>query len=47
MKTLEIYFNDLNEKTQKEVLEFYNITSGTDLNLETFPLFILECERDN
>jgi len=46
MKTLEIYFSDLNEETQKNVLELYDLESEEDGNFEISPLTILECEDE-
>lgn len=42
MKTLEIYFRDLNLETQKAVLELYGIESPDEANWEFCPIFILE-----
>lgn len=40
--TLEIYFCDLSEEMQEQVLRFYNVSSEKDENFDVFPLFILE-----
>lgn len=42
MESLKIYFSDLNEETQKEVLEFYGVNSPEELNFEIVPLVELE-----
>lgn len=34
MKTFEIFFNDLNEKAQKNLLEFIGETDPKDANLD-------------
>ena len=39
---LEIYFSDLNKEAQAEILEFYDIVSPEEANLDIAPLFILE-----
>ena len=41
---LEIYFSDLTEEAQKEVLKFYGIETEAEANLDTIPLFALEKE---
>lgn len=46
VKSLEIYWFDLNEEKQKEVLEFYNLQSPEDGNFEINPLCILDVEED-
>lgn len=38
---LEIYFHDLNEETQKEVLHFHGIKGPEEINAESVPLFEL------
>ena len=42
VEVLEIYFSDLNETAQNDVLDFYDITIPEELNLDTEPIFILE-----
>lgn len=39
---MEIYFNDLTEDKQKEVLKFYKLKSEAEGNFDVSPLFILE-----
>lgn len=46
-KTLEIMFDDLDGKAQKDVLEFYGYCSAEDGNLDVVPLFILEKEDED
>lgn len=46
MDLLEIYFNNLNEKTQKVVLDFYHVTTPEELNSDVIPLFVLNYESD-
>ena len=41
---MEIFFNDLKEHTQKEVLMLYGIKTPEEFNLDIAPLFILETE---
>ena len=43
---IEIMFSDLNEKIQKEVLKEFGYKSEQEGNWDTFPLFVLECEKD-
>ena len=43
---LEIYFEDLTEEKQEEVLEFMSITSPEDANLDVTPIMILEDPDD-
>ena len=38
---MEIYFSDLNEEAQKEVLEFYGLKTPQEGNLDVVPLFEL------
>ncbi len=40
--TFEIMFNNLNEETQKELLEFEGVKSPSDCNYEITPICILE-----
>lgn len=44
MKTMEIYFGDLNEEAQQTFREIFGDPEG--MNLDTFPLFIYEQEED-
>ena len=44
-ETLTIMFADLNERVQKEVLEFYGYESAEEGNLDIVPLFVLEKEE--
>jgi len=44
MKQFNIYFEDLNEQTQQEVLKFYRLESAEEGNLNLSPLCILEVE---
>lgn len=41
IKDFEIYFDDLNENTQKELLEYMEIDSPEQLNLDSYPLAVL------
>lgn len=43
-KSFEIYFNDLNEKTQKAYLEFEGVEDESELNHEISPLAIIDRE---
>ena len=44
MDQLEIMFADLNEEAQKAVLEFFEIDTPEEGNMDLVPLFILEKE---
>lgn len=44
---LEIFFHDLNEEAQKEVLRLYDLECPEDGNFDTQPLFILEHEPED
>ena len=43
-RTIEIMFDNLDRKTQKEVLEFYGYESPREGNFAIVPLFVLERE---
>lgn len=45
MNSIEIYFSDLNEEAQKEVLKLYGIKKVEDGNLDIIPLCVLEVEE--
>lgn len=42
MNRVEIYFYDLSEEKQKEVLALYEIEQPKEANLDVIPLFTLE-----
>lgn len=44
-ETLIIMLADLNDETQREVLEFYGYESAAEGNLDIMPLFVLETEE--
>lgn len=48
MKTMDIYFSDLNEKAQQAVLDFFVLQSAKDGNydIDIIPLFTLEAADD-
>ena len=46
-KTMEIYFRDLNEDTQKAVLDFYGLETPEDGNYDVFPICVLEYEDES
>jgi hypothetical protein len=41
---LEIFFDNLDEEAQQRVLELYRINSPEKMNLDVFPLFVLQSE---
>jgi len=45
MKSVEIYFSDLNDEAQKEVLKAAGVESPSDMNWEYCPLTILDFEE--
>ena len=47
MRTMEIYFDDLNEDAQKSCLEFEGVDDPRELNAEYSPLCILERSEDD
>lgn len=46
MKVLEIYFSDLTEKMQEEVLNFYGAESVNDTVYANAPICILEADYE-
>lgn len=42
--TFEIYFHDLKEEVQQELLEFMVIEDPKDLNWDQIPLFVIDEE---
>ena len=41
-EVLEIYFQDLNEETQEQVLKYYGIHEPEEMNWDVTPIAILE-----
>jgi len=46
MKEVEIYFHDLSEEKQKEVLGAFEIEKPEDMNWDVIPLAIINVEVD-
>ncbi len=46
MKTVEIYFSDLREEKQKEILEACNMQDESDGNFENSPLAFYDVEEE-
>ena len=46
MKTIEIYFNNLDAETQNEILEAYGVSSPEEMNFEFVPIALLDIETD-
>lgn len=46
MKTFEIYFNDLNEKAQKELLEMVGVNDAREMNwdIDILPIATFDFE---
>ena len=42
MTTIEIYFDDLSEEKQKELLEAVQVSSPEDMNWDTFPVACID-----
>jgi len=47
IKQFEIYFSNLNEDTQKELLAFYGMESEDDGNFDNLAIAILDYEPDS
>lgn len=45
-RSFEINYSDLNEKAQKEYLEFQKVDSAEELNTDCCPLAIIEVEDE-
>jgi hypothetical protein len=45
-KTFELYFSDLNEKAQQEILEKAGVEKPEDMNWDVFPITTIEFEGD-
>lgn len=43
-KTFEIYFSDLTEEAQRNLLDFFKLKNEMEMNWDTFPMTILELE---
>lgn len=46
MITIEIYFDDLCQERQKELLEAVGVESPEDMNWDTFPVAFVDLEED-
>ncbi len=46
MNTFEIYFNDLSETCQQDLLEKYGIKSPKEMNWDIFPVTVIEIYGD-
>lgn len=46
VRSLEIYFDDLNEAAKKNYLEFKGVESAEDLNTENDPIFVVDHEDE-
>lgn len=47
MTTIEIYFADLSQKKQKELLEAAGVNSPEEMNWDAFPLTSIDLEADS
>ena len=43
---IEIYFDDLKEEVQKEILEIYGIKGPEELNADVMPLAVIPLEEN-
>lgn len=43
-RLFEVYFSNLDEETQKELLAFEGIADPKEANWDVFPIFVLEKE---
>lgn len=48
MKTLNIYFSDLNENAQKRILDFVGAKDASDMNwdLDILPIAVFDYQED-
>lgn len=46
MKTIEIYFSNLDTETQNEILGAYNVSSPEEMNFDLVPIAFLDIETD-
>ena len=46
MNTFEIYFNDLSETCQQDLLEKYGIKSPKEMNWDVFPVTVIEIDKN-
>lgn len=44
MKTIEIYFNNLDKEAQNELLEAFDISSPVEMNWDMFPVTTIEID---
>lgn len=47
MKTFYIYFDDLKEEAQDELLEFAGVSDAGEMNWEIFPITTIELEEND
>ena len=46
MNIFEIYFNDLSETCQQDLLEKYGIKNPKEMNWDVFPVTVIEIDKD-
>lgn len=46
MNVFEIYFNDLSETCQQDLLEKYGIKNPEEMNWDIFPVTIIEIDKN-
>lgn len=44
-RTVEIYFNDISEAKQKQLLEIFNVDSPSQMNWDVFPVAVISAEE--
>ena len=46
MNVFEIYFNDLSEACQQDLLKKYGIKSPKEMNWDVFPVTVIEIDKN-
>lgn len=46
MKTIEIYFSNLDAETQNEILEAYGVSTPEEMNFDFVPIAFVDIETD-
>jgi hypothetical protein len=47
MKSMELFFSDLNPAAQEKYLEFQGVSDASELNWEVNPIAIIEVEENS
>lgn len=43
---VELYFHDLKEELQLQLLELYSVSSAKDMNWDVYPIHVFTVEKD-